>query len=152
MPYLVLARPYTTYTTLSHSKEGCRLRLCWDRVLDPAAKHVQLDKRVRGAQANVNLTHLLKAEQEPDVAASSSDQDSDPQVPRILSAQLALDVQEGKATCRSWLSGFTISHAGGMRIVWSTLAHDETKLDDFDVTSLICVATGCLFADLQHGN
>ena len=35
-----------------------RLRLCWDRVLDPAAQHVQLDKRVRGAQANVDLSHL----------------------------------------------------------------------------------------------
>ena len=60
----------------------CRLRLCWDRVLDPAAKHVQLDKRVRGAQANVDLTHLLKPEPGGDKAASSSssDHDSDHQV------------------------------------------------------------------------
>ena len=60
----------------------CRLRLCWDRVLDPAAKHVQLDKRVRGAQANIDLSHLLKPEPGGDEAASSSgsDQDSDHQV------------------------------------------------------------------------
>ena len=69
---------------LYHCKVGClcRLRLCWDRVLDPAAKHVQLDKRVRGAQANVDLSHLRKPEPGGDQAASSSssDQDSDHQV------------------------------------------------------------------------
>ena len=59
----------------------CRLRLCWDRVLDPAAKHVQLDKRVRGAQANVNLSHVLKPEPGADEAAgSSSGEDSQQQV------------------------------------------------------------------------
>lgn len=57
----------------SDSCTWCRLRLCWDRVLDPAAKHVQLDKRVRGAQANVNLGHLLKAEQDDGIRDHNSD-------------------------------------------------------------------------------
>lgn len=39
-----------------------RLRLSWDRVVDPKAKFVFLDKRVRGAQANVDVRKLIKAE------------------------------------------------------------------------------------------
>ena len=85
--YLILPHPIPSHPIPSHlvsEQSGsclCRLRLCWDRVLDPAAKHVQLDKRVRGAQANVDLTHLLKPEPGGDEAASSSsDRDSDHQV------------------------------------------------------------------------
>ena len=58
----------------------CRLRLSWDRVLDPAAQHVQLDKRVRGAQANVDLSHLVQDGSAPGSDASSNDQSSDDKV------------------------------------------------------------------------
>lgn len=78
-----MSPPITSHHILSAKAKKClcRLRLCWDRVLDPAAKHVQLDKRVRGAQANVNLSHVLKPEPGADEAAgSSSDQGSDQQV------------------------------------------------------------------------
>ncbi|DBA85227.1 TPA: hypothetical protein ACH3X2_005930 [Trebouxia sp. C0005] len=54
-----------------------KLRLSWDRVLDPKAKHVQLDKRVRGAQANVDLSHILPSGSALHSDASISAQDSD---------------------------------------------------------------------------
>ncbi len=46
-------------------------------MLDPKAKHVQLDKRVRGAQANVDLSHILPSGSALHSDASNSAQDSD---------------------------------------------------------------------------
>jgi len=46
-------------------------------VLDPKAQHVQLDKRVRGAQANVDLSHILPSGSALHSDASISAQDSD---------------------------------------------------------------------------
>ena len=64
-PHLIYSAGLQTGSSL------CRLRLCWDRVLDPAAMHVHLDKRVRGAQANVDLSHLTTAESSPKSAPGS---------------------------------------------------------------------------------
>jgi len=63
-----------------------RLRLSWDRVLDPKAKHVQLDKRVRGAQANVDLSHILPSGSalHSDASISAQDSDDDAEMVSIL--------------------------------------------------------------------
>lgn len=59
---------------------ACRLRLCWDRVLDPRAEHVHLDKRVRGAQANVDIRQLVQAGSGHAGEASNNDEDKDGKV------------------------------------------------------------------------
>ncbi len=46
-------------------------------MLDPKAQHVQLDKRVRGAQANMDLSHILPSASALQSDASISAQDSD---------------------------------------------------------------------------
>lgn len=74
---VVIAQPDPIYPWLLTNAVLYRLRLSWDRVLDPKAKHVQLDKRVRGAQANVDLSHILPSGSALHSDASISAQDSD---------------------------------------------------------------------------
>ncbi|KAL0042386.1 hypothetical protein WJX77_010878 [Trebouxia sp. C0004] len=71
-----------------------KLRLSWDRVLDPKAKHVQLDKRVRGAQANVDLSHILPSDSalHSDASISAQDSDDDAEVAPISSKPEAYQV------------------------------------------------------------
>ena len=55
-------------------------------MLDPKANHVQLDKRVRGAQANVDLSHILPSGSalHSDASISAQDSDDDAEVVSIL--------------------------------------------------------------------
>ena len=55
---------------------ACRLRLSWDRVIDPHAKYVFLDKRVRGAQANVDVRKLMREALGQDADQDNADQAS----------------------------------------------------------------------------
>lgn len=73
----VIAQPDPIYPWLLTNAVHYRLRLSWDRVLDPKAQHVQLDKRVRGAQANVDLSRILPSASALHSDASISAQDSD---------------------------------------------------------------------------
>ncbi len=82
----VIAPPDPIYPWLLTNAVDYRLRLSWDRVLDPKAKHVQLDKRVRGAQANVDLSHILPSGSalHSDASISAQDSDDDAEVVSIL--------------------------------------------------------------------
>ena len=49
-------------------------------MLDPRAEHVHLDKRVRGAQANVDIRQLVQAGSGHAGEASNNDEDKDGKV------------------------------------------------------------------------
>ena len=95
----VVAQPNPIYPWLLTNAVHYRLRLSWDRVLDPKAQHVQLDKRVRGAQANVDLSHILPSASALHSDASISAQDSDDDAQAVsklfyLTSSHLLDNQE----------------------------------------------------------
>lgn len=75
--FCFIAHPDPIHPRLLTNAVHYRLRLSWDRVLDPKAQHIQLDKRVRGAQANVDLSHILPSGSALHSDASISAQDSD---------------------------------------------------------------------------
>lgn len=88
---------------------ACRLRLSWDRVIDPQAKYVFLDKRVRGAQANVDVRKLMQEALGQDIDQGDADQASVSKYRR-----LALH------PCPRMITHLLVSHREDCKLCWSS--------------------------------